>query len=151
MPSTAVLLGAWLAVAAPAFAFAGRRWTFGRLLVVQGCGQLVLHPLFDASASSPAAESTLMTVAHLVATLVLAGVLAWGDRVLWRLAAAVAALAKPLRAHHALVVLPVRAASRLPVTAFTRLPAPLGVTRSPAAERAPPVSRSRSPRAGWPR
>ncbi|MQA76779.1 MAG: hypothetical protein GEU88_21225, partial [Solirubrobacterales bacterium] len=91
-----MLFGTWLAVAAVAFALSGRPWTFGRLLAVLGGGQLVLHPLFDATGAPSASGSPAMPLAHLAASLLLAVLLAHGDRALWRLCALILALLRPL-------------------------------------------------------
>lgn len=142
MPGAVTVVGVSVGVGGVAYGLSGARWTFGRLLLVLGLGQVVLHPLFDlVNPAGSAAESAVMVVAHLVVAVGLAGVMAHGDLVLWRLADVVRALLRPLAdLARGVTVLPV-AASGGPSSAAGRLdlPVPTGVTLAPTAERAPPA------------
>lgn len=140
VPPVAGYLVAWAVVAAVGYALSGRRWTFGRLLVLLGAGQLVLHPVFEYTSQGAEAgyPPTTMAVAHLAATVLLAVVLAYGERVLWRLAAAAERLMRPL-----LVLLDawglVPAGGWRPVAVAVESAAPAGHAAVPRAERAPPA------------
>lgn len=139
-----MLLLIWAAVALIAYAASGRRWTVGRLVLVFGLAQLVLHPAFDlAGGMRPMASTDVpMLAAHGVAALVLAVVMARGDTVLWRTAQVVAALLRPLAAAFG-VPGPVRTDAVLPASPAPapdpRVPASLVV--APGTERAPPRPR----------
>lgn len=153
LPGAATLGSVWLAVAAVAYRLSAARWTFGRLLLVLGGGQVLLHPTFavaaPASHAAPAPSavahvgghaSWVMVGGHLAAAVVLAVLLAYGDRVLWRLADVVQALLRPLaRGVHGVDVVPTATSGGRVLTGHCRhLPVPLDVVVVPAAERAPP-------------
>jgi hypothetical protein len=99
--------GGSAAVAGVAFALAlagsGRRWTFGRLLVVLGAAQAGCHALFASAAGGPASApvsgvpSVLMVAGHALAAVLLAGFLGYGETVLWRVVELSAALAARVR------------------------------------------------------
>lgn len=140
VPPVAGCLGTWAVVALLTFALSGRRWTFGRLLVVLGAGQLALHPLFEATSvggSDAGYAPSAMAVAHLVSTLVLAASLAHGERALWRLAEAIETLLRPL-----LVLVDVADLGPecwRPVPVVVETAASAGRAEVPRAERAPPL------------
>lgn len=145
LPGAATLAGVWLAVAAVAFRLSAARWTFGRLLLVLGGGQMLLHPTFAVAGSVRVAHlggpaPWLMAGAHLAAAVVLAVVLAYGDRALWRLAHLVQALLRPLAGgvRGVGVVPTATSAGRVLVGHSHHLPVPLDAVAAPAAERAPP-------------
>ncbi|MQA04806.1 MAG: hypothetical protein GEV07_19485 [Streptosporangiales bacterium] len=140
VPPVAGFLVAWAVVAGVSYALSGRRWTFGRLLVLLGAGQLVLHPVFESTSRGSEvgyAEST-MAVAHLAAAVLLAIVLAYGERVLWRLAEAAEQLMRPL-----LVLVDatglVPAGDWRPVAVAVERATPASHAALPRAERAPPA------------
>lgn len=121
VPSDRLLGIAWAVLAIVAYLLSGRRWTLGRLLVVLGGAQTVLHPVFEygaapmhAAATEPMCAALTMILAHLLAAVVLAVVLARGDAALWRLSTAVSSLLVPLAC-----ILP-----RTALCAATRAPAP---------------------------
>jgi hypothetical protein len=143
-PPARVLLLIWAAVALLAYAASGRRWTVGRLVLVFGLAQLVLHPVFDlAGGMRPMASTdTAMLAAHGVAALVLAVVMARGDTVLWRTAEVIAALLRPLAA--VFTYLSPVAADAVPPAIPTPAPdqrVPAGLVVAPSTERAPPRPR----------
>lgn len=138
------LLPIWVAVAVLAYAASGRRWTVGRLVLVLGLAQLVLHPVFGLAGGMRPMASTdaSMLAAHGAAALVLATVMARGDTVLWRTAEVVAVLLRPLAAVFRLLG-PIPADAVPPASPAPapdqRVPASLVV--APSAERAPPRPR----------
>ncbi|HEX6446375.1 MAG TPA: hypothetical protein VF053_14870 [Streptosporangiales bacterium] len=143
VPARTLLL-IWAAVALLAYAASGRRWTVGRLVVVFGLAQLVLHPLFDLAGGmrSTGSPDTSMLAAHGVAALVLAAVMARGDTVLWRTAEVAAALLRPLAAVFGLprpVLADTVPAAGIAPAPDQRVPASLVV--APSTERAPPWPR----------
>lgn len=140
VPGAGTVAGVCGGVGVLAYALSGRRWTFGRLLLVLGIGQIVLHPLFDlVNPPGAAAESAGMVVAHLAAAVGLAAVMAHGDLVLWRLAAVVHALLRPLAGFAGTVVVPVAPAGSSCAVGGLDLPVPTGVELAPTGERAPPA------------
>ncbi|MGH3094550.1 MAG: hypothetical protein ACRDMV_00950 [Streptosporangiales bacterium] len=102
VPSDRLLGIAWALLAIVAYLLSGRRWTFGRLLLVLGGTQTVLHPVFEygdahAGMATESVDAALaMSLTHLLAAGVLAVALARGDAALWRLFTAVASLLTPL-------------------------------------------------------
>jgi hypothetical protein len=140
-----MLLLIWAVVSVLSYAASGRRWTVGRLVLVFGLAQLILHPVFDlAGGMRPMASMNApMLAAHGLAALVLAAVMARGDTVLWRTAEVIAALLlSPLAAVFGLPQ-PVRTESVPPASPAPapdqRVPASLVV--APSTERAPPRPR----------
>lgn len=133
VPSPGLLGSAWAVLAIVAYLLSGRRWTFGRLLLVLGGTQSVLHPLFEYGAlhDGMATESTsaalVMILAHLLAAVAVAAVFARGDTALWRLHAAVSTLLIPLATFLPSTVL----GSLLSEAPRTRCPQPRGSTALP--------------------
>jgi hypothetical protein len=99
-PGTLVLVIVVTLLCGAAFVGSRARWTFGRLLLLLGAGQVGFHLLFTVAGEHPdtvgghapapaeLAGSVTMAAAHLVAALVLAGLLTWGESWLWRVVAA---------------------------------------------------------------
>lgn len=143
VPGCSLLL-VYGAVGAVTYTLSGRRWTFGRLLVALGAAQVVLHPAFDLLAGGAAMGrmDTRMLVAHGVAAVGLAAVMARGDTVLWRTAQVVSALLRPLVALLHILV-PVRTDAVVPAcpAPVPDLRIPAGLVVAPGTERAPPWRR----------
>src|SRR5690606_14535904 len=96
------------------------------------------HPAFDAAAGGRPTETSVMALAHLAVAVALAAGMARGDLVLWRIAAVVEVLLRPLAGIvHMVPATPRPAVASVPAGRLD-LPLPTGVDLTPSAERAPP-------------
>jgi hypothetical protein len=163
LPDPLIVAAILALVLVPAMALSGRRISAAGMLAMLGSGQFALHGAFEAlsgsapaasqlspaaghvhvlgalSAASPAGhvhgESTLMLVAHCIATVLTALVLARGEATLWALLAWLQPLVRLLRAiaFHPVPELPAFAEEPLaPAWRSLRLPARRGPPSSSA-------------------